>query len=197
MSHNGHPHTAPLENIPIDPTMTQTQVHVQPLQQHAVFSAYDPHASSPMSSYPYSQPSTSAEPTSSHGSMHLPPIRSIESRQAQPPQRPPSAAMQNPYAVQVGPPNPMPGYTPQMGQVAPYYAPPPMGAPYVPLGMGGQPAMNMPSSPQVMRWPLPPDEHKMLSGGRHKKEVKRRTKTGCLTCRKRRIKVRASSLFLT
>ena len=29
----------------------------------------------------------------------------------------------------------------------------------------------------------------MMSGGRHKKEIKRRTKTGCLTCRKRRIKV--------
>lgn len=28
----------------------------------------------------------------------------------------------------------------------------------------------------------------MMSGGRHKKEIKRRTKTGCLTCRKRRIK---------
>lgn len=28
-----------------------------------------------------------------------------------------------------------------------------------------------------------------MSGGRHKKEIKRRTKTGCLTCRKRRIKV--------
>jgi hypothetical protein len=28
-----------------------------------------------------------------------------------------------------------------------------------------------------------------IAGERHKKEVKRRTKTGCLTCRKRRIKV--------
>lgn len=33
------------------------------------------------------------------------------------------------------------------------------------------------------------NQNKLLSGGRHKKEVKRRTKTGCLTCRKRRIKV--------
>lgn len=30
---------------------------------------------------------------------------------------------------------------------------------------------------------------RQMSGGRHKKEIKRRTKTGCLTCRKRRIKV--------
>ncbi|KAM7189516.1 hypothetical protein V8F33_009994 [Rhypophila sp. PSN 637] len=35
---------------------------------------------------------------------------------------------------------------------------------------------------------LPPDPRIALSGGRHKKEIKRRTKTGCLTCRKRRIK---------
>ena len=33
-----------------------------------------------------------------------------------------------------------------------------------------------------------------MSGGRHKKEIKRRTKTGCLTCRKRRIKVRRKKL---
>ncbi|PSR75991.1 hypothetical protein BD289DRAFT_447185, partial [Coniella lustricola] len=33
------------------------------------------------------------------------------------------------------------------------------------------------------------DPRMQLSGGRHKKEIKRRTKTGCLTCRKRRIKV--------
>lgn len=40
-----------------------------------------------------------------------------------------------------------------------------------------------------MHYQLQGDANKMLSS-RHKKEVKRRTKTGCLTCRKRRIKVR-------
>lgn len=43
----------------------------------------------------------------------------------------------------------------------------------------------------MMRYGLSPGlyDHRMqLSGGRHKKEIKRRTKTGCLTCRKRRIK---------
>lgn len=40
-----------------------------------------------------------------------------------------------------------------------------------------------------MRYQLPPQgDQRILSGGRHKKEIKRRTKTGCLTCRKRRIK---------
>jgi hypothetical protein len=49
--------------------------------------------------------------------------------------------------------------------------------------------MGTPSNAQ-MRYQMPGDPSKMLPGGRHKKEVKRRTKTGCLTCRKRRIKVR-------
>jgi hypothetical protein len=41
-----------------------------------------------------------------------------------------------------------------------------------------------------MRYQLPGDPNKILSGGRQEKEVKWRTKTGCLTCQKRRIKVR-------
>ena len=55
----------------------------------------------------------------------------------------------------------------------------------------------MPSSASaqsgVLSFPIPrqaPQESRQLSGShRHKKEIKRRTKTGCLTCRKRRIKV--------
>lgn len=43
----------------------------------------------------------------------------------------------------------------------------------------------------LMRIPLPHAQldSRHMSGGRHKKEIKRRTKTGCMTCRKRRIKV--------
>ncbi|OJD15574.1 transcriptional regulatory protein moc3 [Emergomyces pasteurianus Ep9510] len=37
-------------------------------------------------------------------------------------------------------------------------------------------------------YPMVGEPNRGLSSGRHKKEVKRRTKTGCLTCRKRRIK---------
>ncbi|CZT16634.1 uncharacterized protein RCC_02469 [Ramularia collo-cygni] len=42
----------------------------------------------------------------------------------------------------------------------------------------------------AMRYPIQPQtpSERQISGGRHKKEIKRRTKTGCLTCRKRRIK---------
>jgi hypothetical protein len=66
----------------------------------------------------------------------------------------------------------------------------------------GQPTMpyyapQMPQYPNVtsdptmgnMRYALPVPDQRQMSGGRHKKEIKRRTKTGCLTCRKRRIKV--------
>ncbi|KAI0184307.1 hypothetical protein EV127DRAFT_350789 [Xylaria flabelliformis] len=45
-------------------------------------------------------------------------------------------------------------------------------------------------SPDIIgqRYALPPGGPAVLTAGRHKKEIKRRTKTGCLTCRKRRIK---------
>ena len=51
-----------------------------------------------------------------------------------------------------------------------------------------------PAQYNAMRYQLPPQpgDTRVLSGGRHKKEIKRRTKTGCLTCRKRRIKVSAA-----
>jgi len=66
---------------------------------------------------------------------------------------------------------------------------PPMGQ-YMPGYPPGVPQMGVAPNPP-MRYQIPGDPSKMLPGGRHKKEVKRRTKTGCLTCRKRRIKVRA------
>jgi hypothetical protein len=59
--------------------------------------------------------------------------------------------------------------------------------------MAGYPS-NMGQGNAQMRYQLPGDPNKMLSGNRHKKEVKRRTKTGCLTCRKRRIKVSLAQL---
>lgn len=86
-------------------------------------------------------------------------------------------------------------HQPQQQQVAqPQMAaplPPPMYYPAMP-GQSLPPSqhMNVTSDPnQPMRYPLPPPDGRMMSGGRHKKEIKRRTKTGCLTCRKRRIKV--------
>ena len=70
------------------------------------------------------------------------------------------------------------------------------------MSLGSPLPMNMPppsmgtfylatpgSAPNPDGYPLVGDANRTLSGGRNKKEVKRRTKTGCLTCRKRRIKV--------
>lgn len=79
---------------------------------------------------------------------------------------------------QHAPPYPPPQYHHQQ-----YPPPAPMPSNVAPNGQNG-----------VMRYPLPPQpqlDARQMSGGRHKKEIKRRTKTGCLTCRKRRIKVSA------
>ncbi|KAF2731188.1 hypothetical protein EJ04DRAFT_15615 [Polyplosphaeria fusca] len=101
--------------------------------------------------------------------LNLPPIRVQDGQpQPPPPQQPGGQPMGSPIPPQHG----MPQYYPHPGH------PPP-----------GQP-MNMNTAPHLqMRYQLPPQgEQRILSGGRHKKEIKRRTKTGCLTCRKRRIK---------
>ncbi|KAJ5221745.1 uncharacterized protein N7469_010632 [Penicillium citrinum] len=72
--------------------------------------------------------------------------------------------------------SPMPSNMPSMSSMGQYMTGYPSNVP--------QPGM----SSNQMGYPMPGDPSKILSGGRHKKEVKRRTKTGCLTCRKRRIK---------
>lgn len=71
-------------------------------------------------------------------------------------------------------------YNPNMLQYQPQPMPPTMPS-NAPNGHSG-----------MMRYPIPPQaplDARQMSGGRHKKEIKRRTKSGCLTCRKRRIKV--------
>ncbi|KAL5337928.1 hypothetical protein BJX70DRAFT_388943 [Aspergillus crustosus] len=65
----------------------------------------------------------------------------------------------------------------------------PIGSPMPPMASVSQYMAGYPmSSGGQMHYQLQGDASKMLSNSRHKKEVKRRTKTGCLTCRKRRIK---------
>lgn len=84
---------------------------------------------------------------------------------------------------------------PQYAAQTAHYAP---AAQYTPYQNGAMQPAPMPSNVAangqngVMRYPIPqtPLDSRQISGGRHKKEIKRRTKTGCLTCRKRRIKVR-------
>ncbi|KAL8897246.1 MAG: hypothetical protein Q9192_002676 [Flavoplaca navasiana] len=127
-----------------------------------------------------------ASPTGSNvslPSLNLPPIRTIDGRpqsqqgqQGTQHQTPPQQQKQQPH--QIG--------QPQIN--APL--PPPMNSYYPGQSLPPPQHMNVTSDPnqQPLRYPLPPQDGRMMSGGRHKKEIKRRTKTGCLTCRKRRIK---------
>ncbi|KAF2842296.1 hypothetical protein M501DRAFT_1008252 [Patellaria atrata CBS 101060] len=129
---------------------------------------------------PQGQPTSEpyrGSPTASHTSLpslNLPPIRSID---GQPQGQPPPHHVQPPMGSPLPPPvAPMSAYYPPPGSL------PPPGHP-----------MHVTSSPHNMhmRYPqMPPQgvDQRVMSGGRHKKEIKRRTKTGCLTCRKRRIK---------
>ncbi|KAF2401383.1 hypothetical protein EJ06DRAFT_390107 [Trichodelitschia bisporula] len=64
------------------------------------------------------------------------------------------------------------------------YAYPPPGQVMPPVGA----PMGMAQNQHMMRYPIPTQDVRLMPSGRHKKEIKRRTKTGCLTCRKRRIK---------
>ncbi|CAK3888843.1 White-opaque regulator 1 [Lecanosticta acicola] len=107
---------------------------------------------------------------------HLPPIHHFDAR---------SSSMNSQYQQHFPqsngapmPPPPPPPYPPQHSY--PSYPP-----------NGRVPPAPMPSNATNQRYPIPPppalDAHNM-PGARHKKEIKRRTKTGCLTCRKRRIK---------
>ncbi|RMY45787.1 hypothetical protein D0865_09696 [Hortaea werneckii] len=82
---------------------------------------------------------------------------------------------------------------PQYGAHPAAYVPAP---PYAAYQNGGMQPMPMPPNVApngqngMMRYPIPqvPVDSRTVTTGRHKKEIKRRTKTGCLTCRKRRIK---------
>ena len=152
-----------------------------------------------MSAYAYPPPTSGqntepyrASPTGSHvslPSLNLPPIRNVDGRpqsqhqqQQQQQPSPQQNSSQPPSAPTSGQNSMGSPLQPSMNQLGQYYqaqlsAPPPQ-------------HINVTSDPnQPMRYPLPAPDNRLMSGGRHKKEIKRRTKTGCLTCRKRRIKV--------
>ncbi|PZC95845.1 C6 finger domain protein [Pyrenophora tritici-repentis] len=108
--------------------------------------------------------------------LNLPPIRVQDGQQPQ--------AQQQPQQQPMGSPLPPPQQQQQQQHQMPqYYAHPAHAQPGPPMMANMGPQFNS------MRYQLPPQpDQRVLSGGRHKKEIKRRTKTGCLTCRKRRIK---------
>jgi hypothetical protein len=136
--------------------------HTYPSPQMQPSYAYPP-PQGQSTNEPYRQSPTSS--TMPPTNLNLPPIRGIDGQSQMPP-----GQQASPPPLPPG--QPMPAYP---------YVPPP-GQPMIPGQVGPYP-------PQ--RYPLPAQnaDARMMSGGRHKKEIKRRTKTGCLTCRKRRIKV--------
>lgn len=169
------PISAPFSPAPSHSSMADPNTH-QARGQPSYPSPHSyPSPQMPAYTYPPPQGQTSEpyrSPQSTHPSLpplNLPPIR-VDGQQPPPQAQPGHPPMGSPLPP---PQHGMPQYYAHPGH------PPP-----------GQP-MNMGSSHLAMRYQLPPQpgEQRILSGGRHKKEIKRRTKTGCLTCRKRRIKV--------
>ncbi|KAI4214602.1 MAG: hypothetical protein LQ351_003019 [Letrouitia transgressa] len=142
-----------------------------------------------MSGYAYPPPQQSqtteqyrASPTGSTvslPSLSLPPIRTMDGR----PQSQQGGQQQQAAPSQHQPQGTQPSISAAL--------PPPMSQYYQNQSLPPQQHINVTSDPnQPMRYPIPipPTENRVMSGGRHKKEIKRRTKTGCLTCRRRRIK---------
>jgi hypothetical protein len=139
------------------------------LQMHHSPSYAQPHG---QHAEPYRPPHMG--PSISHGPVSLPPLRS---------------PIEAPLPHHMAPPHHTPIY--MNGPLPPtttYYSAPPMVS-HIPAMHSGIPGNPM----GVMRYPLPimTPSGGMMSVVRHKKEIKRRTKTGCMTCRKRRIKVRS------
>ncbi len=120
-------------------------------------------------------------------SVNLPPLRSIDSLQRLATYPPgPSLPGQEPSA---GLP-PIKRHHPSLPSISQYHN---NFAPASSLGNyddSGDSGVQMNSLLHPTFLPIAPSgSYRLISGGRPKKEVKRRTKTGCLTCRKRRIKV--------
>ncbi|KAH7080527.1 hypothetical protein BKA63DRAFT_563208 [Paraphoma chrysanthemicola] len=165
-----------------DPNVQQSRPQQQPVGYPSPHSYPSP-SMQPTYTYPPPQGQQSNEPYrgSPQGAnmslppLNLPPIRLQDGQQPPPPQPQPAQPMGSPLPP---PPHGMPQYYGHQGH------------PHAPPGQQMMANMGPAQYNAAMRYQLPPQQHeqRVLSGGRHKKEIKRRTKTGCLTCRKRRIK---------
>jgi hypothetical protein len=135
---------------------------------------------------------TTAALQPSTASISLPPISSIDFHTQ-------LAHRSSPEVVQpLPPPPPAPRVLPPLPYPYARHAapPPPPPPPSIPHDYMSSrpiyPGLSSSYQPMPVRMPLPStsDPNLIVAPPRHKaKEVKRRTKTGCLTCRKRRIKV--------
>jgi hypothetical protein len=154
---------------PLPPVQQHQQQHQQQHHQHPQYYGAPNGQQLPSSDYRGSPPG--AVP------MSLPSIQHFEgaNMQSQPQYLPPAHMNGAPPMIHAQ------AYNSNMVQYQPQPMPPTMPS-NAPNGHNG-----------IMRYPIPPQapmDVRQMSGGRHKKEIKRRTKSGCLTCRKRRIKVR-------
>ena len=121
----------------------------------------------------------------------LPPLRSLD--RAGPSYHPPPPLRASPVVygarpasqrVPLHPPFPHPLTMSSPSAPTGYYPPPGQPAPMQPQPVGAPTDPNQP-----LRYALPAADNRNLHGRSGKKEIKRRTKTGCMTCRRRRIKV--------
>jgi len=172
--------------------------HPGPFESSGAFHSY------PMSSFPHppGRPVQHEElfrhsPTHAASApprpINLPPLSSIDPRQQRPSHSPSPADAQD-ESQQPGLPGRIPPYGALLPNISQYYG--------SQLNTNGQ-YIGGPSPPVAgaspgSRFPIAstPDPNSIISSGRHKKEVKKRTKTGCMTCRKRRIKVGNPKLFI-
>ncbi|KAI1154035.1 hypothetical protein F4825DRAFT_223780 [Nemania diffusa] len=163
---------------PVTETMSHNPPHIpgtrQPLP-YSTPSAYttggmsNPHYSYSNTAPPTHDPYRSSPHTTANNAMPLPSMRTFDPVQQQ--------SQQQQHMAMAMPVSPVPS-VPGQAPLSYYGQQVPMGA-YASL------------SPDAMgqRYALPPGgPGAVMTAGRHKKEIKRRTKTGCLTCRKRRIK---------
>ncbi|KAI0206514.1 hypothetical protein F4808DRAFT_447752 [Astrocystis sublimbata] len=147
-------------------------------RQPLPYSTSSAYAAGGMSNAHYGYPNT-APPTHdpyrvsphapSNNAMPLPSMRTFDPVQQQ--------SQQQQHMAMAMPVSPVPSIT---GQPSLYYGQ------QVPMAsMAGNPYASLSQDAMGQRYALPPSGPQVLTAGRHKK---RRTKTGCLTCRKRRIK---------
>ncbi|KFY61007.1 hypothetical protein V496_05205 [Pseudogymnoascus sp. VKM F-4515 (FW-2607)] len=189
------------------PSMSQPQQSgAQSSRQPASYPSPTSYPSPGLSAAQYSYPAPTqqlvpepyrASPTGSNSSISLPSMRTLDPHQQQA-QQAQQAQQQQQQQQQM---QQQQAQQQQQQQQHPQHMgsqlPPPvaqMGGPYYhnnqSLPHPAHQYSNVTSDPtgQNMRYALPGPDNRVMSGGRHKKEIKRRTKTGCLTCRKRRIK---------
>ncbi|KAK4152062.1 hypothetical protein C8A00DRAFT_16607 [Chaetomidium leptoderma] len=159
--------------VPGLPDMSNAQPPPGPARQPVTYAspaAYPPAGMPPVTQYMYSTQSIPSDPYRPSPTT-LPSMRTLDHRQPQ---------AQPQHGIPLG--------AHMAGPMTPAPAPPHMG--YYNVHPHSH-IYGLPD-PNAMRFALAPglahDPRISLSGGRHKKEIKRRTKTGCLTCRKRRIK---------